>query len=489
MDGITKDWFAFWAGIVPDQIAVTTHCDGQAYSYGTIDTNATELAQKLHHQLGINKGDRIAVLANNCIEYIYLFAAAQKLGFILVPLNYRLTGYELEQLITDADPALLLCSDDYSVASTHCPVMSLSEVMHRSLSEDKPLPTAILNENDPVFILYTSGSTGLPKGVMYTHKMLYWNSLNTSISLGVNSATTALVCMPPFHTGGWNVLLTPVLHHGGHVVIADRFDAEETLTALATYRFNQFMAVPTMLKMMSEANGFSNLRIPDLPYIIVGGEAMPLPLIEQYEHKKIAIRQGFGMTEVGPNLTSLHHTQSTKKIGSIGKPNMYVQVKLVDENGTSVKQGQLGELCFAGPVVMPGYWQNRDATDQAIRDGWLYSGDIAMMDENGYLYIKDRKKNMYISGAENVYPAEIERVLVSHPNISAAAVVGVPDAKWGEVGKAFIVVNESTTEDQLKTYCQSKLSKYKLPKHYRFLNELPTNATGKVDRAQLKELK
>lgn len=244
------------------------------------------------------------------------------------------------------------------------------------------------------------------------------------------------------------------------------------------------MAVPTMLKMMADQEAFSDLTLPNLPYIIVGGEAMPLELIETFEDKGIAIRQGYGMTEAGPNLTSLHHSQSRNKIGSIGKPNMYVNVKLVNE-GNEVPKGVLGELCFEGPVVMPGYWNNEAATKESIIAGWLHSGDIGMIDEEGYIFIKDRKKNMFISGAENVYPAEVERALLTHISISAAVVVGVKDEKWGEVGKAYLVLTSPLTVEEIEQYCLTKLSKYKIPKHYQFLQSIPTTASGKVDRQLL----
>jgi fatty-acyl-CoA synthase len=294
--------------------------------------------------------------------------------------------------------------------------------------------------------------------------------------------------MPPFHTGGWNVLLTPVLHHGGHIVLSQKFDADEVLNALETYQCNQFMAVPTMLKMMSQSEVFDKVALKKLNYIIVGGEAMPLDLIEIYETQNIAIRQGFGMTEVGPNLTSLHHSRSRDKIGSIGKPNMYVNVKLFDDGGHEVSTGELGELCFAGPIVMPGYWKKQLSENDFHEKIWFRSGDIALIDNEGFLYIKDRKKNMYISGGENVYPAEIERFLRNYPKIEDVIVVGIPDEKWGEVGKAFIKSSVEITKEEVMSYCQGKLSKFKIPKQIVFLANMPLNATGKVDRVALKKM-
>lgn len=483
MDNINLDWFSFWAGIEPDRKAVTILKDNLTFTYADIDKKGQDIASHFYYEYGIRKGDRIGVFAKTCIEFIYLFAAAQKLGVIIVPFNYRLTSYELSQLIDDADLSILFYDEGMDTKDLACKVAPLSVV--NEYKAEKHIPITRYSSEEPIFILYTSGSTGVPKGVLYTHKMLYWNSLNTSISLGVNSESCALVCMPLFHTGGWNVLLTPLLHHGGHVVLVDKFDSKESLNALQVYGCNQFMAVPTMLKMITEEPTFQQISLPALPYIIVGGEAMPIDLIKVFEAKNISIRQGFGMTEAGPNLTSLHHSQSKNKIGSIGKPNMYVNVKLIDESGDEVESGELGELCFSGPIIMPAYWRKEEDSNSAIADGWLKSGDIAMMDEQGYLYIKDRKKNMFISGGENVYPAEIEKVLMNNEAIEEAVVIGVASDKWGEVGKAFIVANRPIESEEIKNFCKEKLSKYKIPKHYEFIDEMPLSSTGKIDRKRL----
>lgn len=480
MNTINLDWFSFWAGIVPKQKAITILKDNQSYTYGAINTKGNKIASYLFHNCNVRRGDRIGILSKNCIENIYLFAAAQKLGVILVPLNYRLTFYELTHLVEDSSLTMLFFEEDFKVDELSCKTVPISSL--EGFEANFPIPTDHYSSESPIFILYTSGSTGLPKGVLYTHSMLHWNSMNTSVSLGINSESSALVCMPPFHTGGWNVLLTPLLHHGGHVILTEKFNAEETLNALAKYKCNQFMAVPTMLKMMAEEASFEDISLPNLPYIIVGGEAMPIDLIKVYESKSISIRQGFGMTEAGPNLTSLHHTQSLNKIGSIGKPNMYVNVKIIDESGKEVKRGEEGELCFSGPIVMPAYWGREGSEGTGLNEGWLLSGDIAMMDDEGYLYIKDRKKNMFISGGENVYPAEIEKLLLSHESISEVVIIGVPDEKWGEVGKAFIVSHDAVTSEELTLFCQEKLSKYKIPKHFEFIDAMPLNSTGKIDR-------
>lgn len=489
---MNTDWIGFWNEITPEAPAIITTDDGKSYSYADINSMAEKLAGYLQKEFGIGKSDRICIISENCIEYIYLFACAQKTGITLCPLNYRLTPHEIAQLVEDADPALILYENQYAglvPKGGNVKSFRMEHLTHHATSRDfAERQKEKIQLDDPIFILYTSGSTGVPKGVLYTHRMMLWNSVNTSISLGLSGKTKVLVCMPPFHTGGWNVLLTPVLHHGGTCIVTRNFDAEEVLRHLSDYGCTQFMGVPTMLKMMAAREAFASIRLDQLKYILVGGEAMPLDLIEAYKRKGILIRQGYGMTEAGPNLTSLHHSEALRKSGSIGKPNMYVELCLKDPDGHVVASGTRGELCLRGPLVTPGYWNNPEATAKTIRDGWLHTGDVAISDEEGFLYIVDRIKNMFISGGENVYPAEVERVLQNHDAVTEAVVLGVPDEKWGEVGKAFVVSRHGREDhDDILRYCNEQLSRFKIPKHFVYLDELPRNSTGKVDRRGLGE--
>jgi len=494
-----EDWFSRWALYSPDEIAIKEWETGRTLSYGTLNQMANHLAWYFTEELGLKTGDRVAVLADNCIEYILLFAMAQKTGLILVPLNYRLSAPELAYLIKDAEPRVLVVEEKYQdLAAVAQPKQALEflwkmEALWEWLLQTNAKPVrhfnpVTLEAKHPIFILYTSGTTGFPKGALYTHQMLFWNSINTAMSLVINAHGRTVVCMPPFHTGGWNVLTTPLLHHGGYVCLMKKFDAQEVLHALKAEKPSIFMGVPTMLKLIADCDGFLDADLSSLYYIIVGGEPMPIPLIELWHEKGVYIRQGFGMTEVGPNLFSLHHRDAIRKKGSIGRPNFYVDIKLVDETGQEVPPNTPGELLLRGPMTTPGYWRNPQATASSIREGWFYSGDLLRQDEEGYLYVVDRIKNMFISGGENIYPAEIERVLIAHPDVSGAAVIGVPDEKWGEVGKAFVSTIEGKTLDgeMLKAWCLQSLAKFKVPKYFEFLQELPVSATGKIDKKQLR---
>jgi fatty-acyl-CoA synthase len=481
-----SDWVAKWAVYSPDQIAVKEFESGNSLTYQQLNRAANRLSYELTRSFGLQKGDRIAVLADNCLEYILLFAVAQKTGIILVPLNYRLTSPEIDYLLENAAPRLVVHEEKYAALLNPCKHLEHSRRWTiEALGAFCNTQTYTPSTDD----YYTSGTTGFPKGAVYSHKMLFWNSINTAISLIVTAESRTVNCMPPFHTGGWNVLVTPFLHHGGYVCLMKKFDPEDILRALQEEEPTIFMGVPTMLKIVTECPGFAEADFSSLLYIIVGGEPMPIPLIETWHAKGVFIRQGFGMTEVGPNLTSLHHLDAVRKKGSIGRPNFYVEIRIVDPEGNDVPPGEAGELLLKGPMVMPGYWQNEKATQAAIRDGWYYSGDMVRMDAEGYIYVVDRIKNMFISGGENVYPAEIERILVSHPGITAAAVIGVPDSKWGEVGKAFIVraPEAQVDEQQVREFCTAQMARYKIPKQVVFVDQLPVSATGKINRLALKD--
>ncbi|MEZ4966120.1 MAG: long-chain fatty acid--CoA ligase [Saprospiraceae bacterium] len=497
-----KDWSAKWALYSPDKIALKEYETGRTLRYGQLHRLGNRAAHYLQRSFEVQRGDRVAVLAENCLEYLVLFAAAQKLGFVLVPLNYRLAGPELDYMLQNAEPRLIVTESKFrsllddspacAAAPHRWPLEELAALLDPSVdtADDECFPAADLRDDEPVFILYTSGTTGFPKGAIYTHGMMFWNSINTAISLIVNAESRTLNVMPPFHTGGWNVLTTPFLHHGAFTCIFKKFEPEAVLDALEKERCTIFMGVPTMLKMLADIPSFSSVDLSSMLYLIVGGEPMPIPLIERWHEKGVFVRQGYGMTEVGPNLTSLHQDDAIRKKGSIGRPNFYVRIRIADEQGNDAATNQPGELLLQGPMVTPGYWRNPEASAAALRGGWFHSGDMARMDEEGYIYIVDRIKNMFISGAENVYPAEVERVLLAHPAVSEAAVIGVPDEKWGEVGRAFVTLKagQNAEEAVLIGHCQGRLARFKVPRQIFFMPALPKNDTGKIDRQALKKM-
>ncbi|QDK36321.1 AMP-dependent synthetase [Bdellovibrio sp. NC01] len=490
------DWLKRWNLYSPGKIAIKDGETGQELSYAKLYELANRGANYLRGQFGISKGDRVAVLATNELEYVTLFFALQRLGAIMVPVNFRLTQREVDHIITDSAPKLVIHQEVFGSIIENLPVAvraerlllqganSFAENILKASAEVYPF---VPEELDPAMILYTSGTTGSPKGAVLTHKMIFWNSINTSFRLNVSQNDVTVSFLPFFHTGGWNVLTNPFLHRGAKVVILKKFDADQILALSEKEKATVMFGVPTTMDMMTKSPLFTKCDLSSVRYAIVGGEPMPLELIKVWDAKGIPVRQGYGLTEFGPSVFSLNEEDALRKIGSIGFPNFYVEAKVVDNEGRELGAEQIGELILKGPACMQGYWHNEKATKETIRDGWLYTGDLVRRDAEGYYYVVGRKKEMFISGGENVYPVELEQVLRTCPGILEVAVIGVPDEKWGEVGKAFIVKKEELELNQVMNHCLKNLAKFKIPKHFIFLDALPKGDSGKILKRKLQE--
>lgn len=493
------DWISKWALYSPDKTAFKEYETVRSITYLQLNTKANKLAAYVQSEFNLVCGDRIAVLAENNLEYIILFAVAQKIGITIVPLNYRLSPREINYLIDNSKPKLIYTEEGFlhkvesEEAYKQCKYKFTLESLHAVLSELDVSGTEAykkneFNEDHPLFLIYTSGTTAFPKGAIYSHKMLYWNAINTHLRLDIVSSDRAINCAPPFHTGSWNVLLTPFILHGAYTLLMRNFDARAVNEEIQKDQHTIFWGVPTMLRMMSEAENFQSTDFSRLRYFIVGGEAMPIPLINLWAKKSVPVRQGYGLTEVGPNVTSLNEEDVIRKQGSIGKANFFYTVKLVDENLKDVGVNEIGEFLIKAPTVTPGYWNNAEATEKTILDGWFRTGDLMRQDEEGYLYVVDRIKNMYISGGENVYPAEVEHYIQKFKGVSEIAIIGIPDEKWGESGKAFIVKkkDQDFSAEDIFNFCKGNLAKYKIPKQIEFIESLPKTESGKIDRKALK---
>lgn len=404
------DWFSKWNIYKPDSKAITDFDSGKSYTFHEINKMANAMANYFVKELHIDIGDRVAVLAENCIEYAVLFSVAQKLGIILVPLNYRLTSTELDYIIGNCDPKMLITQNSFLKKINNTPASEKVEIK-TTLDNLSGLLTNFLNtpgnpiftnkditEDDTLFILYTSGTTSFPKGALYTYKMLFWNSINTEMRLNITSDDVSINCAPPFHTGSWNVLYTPFMHHGAHTILMKNFDADAILKTIEKEGVTIWWAVPTMMKLLADSDLFRKVNFEKFRYLVVGGEALPLEVIEIWHKNGVPVRQGYGLTEVGPNVTSLNHEDAKRKLGSIGTPNFYIETKVIDEKGNPLTGECSGELLLKGPNVTPGYWKNEEATKTTIIDGWFATGDIVKRDSDGFLYVIDRIKNMYISG-------------------------------------------------------------------------------------------
>ncbi|HRX52510.1 MAG TPA: long-chain fatty acid--CoA ligase [Candidatus Krumholzibacteria bacterium] len=493
------DWLAKWAVYTPRQRFLRDHAGDREWGFAAMDGRVRALALALARDHGVQAGDRVAVLARNRVETVALWLACVKLGAILTPFNFRLTAPELQVLVDDCEPALLWsesASDAVAAGLTlpaGCARLDLAMVDSLLNAEAPAGADARFDArtpDDPVMILYTSGTTGTPKGALIDHRMLFWNAVNTNLRLDLTSADHTQSYAPFFHTGGWNVLFTPFLQTGASHTVLEGFDADLLLELIERERSTLLFGVPTMLQMLADAPGFAGADLSSLRYAIVGGAAMPLDLIDVWHGRGVPIRQGYGLTEVGPNCFSLHQDDAVRKRGSIGFPNFHVAVRVVDDDGRDCGVDEPGELWLKGDNVTPGYWRRPQETAAAMSDGWFRTGDMVRRDDEGFTFVVDRKKNMYISGGENVYPAEVEAVLASHPDVREAAVIGVPDDRWGEAGRAFLVPEPGRELDvaQVRAHCDGRLARYKIPRDLAVLDELPRNQAGKIDRPALSRL-
>ena len=489
---LIADWLAFWRRCEPQRQALFDVARQRSYSYAQL-ADAADLCALQLQSLGLQQGERIALLAANCPQTLMLLFACARLGVVLVPLNYRLTPAELSAIVADADPSLLLHDDVYQPLAA---AISMPEPCRRLALDDFSclpmagcLPDCCPDAELPLVIQYTSGTTGQPKGVMQSQRMIGWNAINSAVSWKLSADDCALVHTPFFHTGGLHVLTTPLLRIGGKLVLLPAFDASTAVRLIDEQRITALFAVPTMFQMMLDTPEFASARLDGLTFCVSGGAPCPVALIQAYQARGLTFKQGYGLTEAGPNCLTLHPPLAVSKAGSVGVPNMHTEVRVVDAEGSPVASGDVGELQLAGPTLCSGYWRNQTATAQLFDGKWLKTGDLVRVDADGCLYNVDRKKDMYIRGGENVYPAEVEAVLLQHPLVLEAAVVGVSDARWGEVGRAYLRLRDAAALDEpaLHTFLASRLARYKWPKSLILINEpLPRTPTGKVQKNRLR---
>jgi fatty-acyl-CoA synthase len=473
-------------------------------TFSEANRRANRLASWLQSQ-GIQKGDRVAILARDGYEHLDVFFACSKLGAIHTALNWRLHWQELLEIFSYTTPKLLIYSDDFKenvanlLSSFQLPILHLDgDGLPSSLhfestlqsTNDSPMTCPDLEAEDIAALIFTGGTTGLPNAAQVSHRMIAWNTLNTVIH-DVTHNDIHLNVFPMFHTGGLFVYTLPQVIFGGTTIFIRQFDPEQVLTLLERERVTIFAAVPTMYQMLTTAPNWESADLSSLRFCTSGGAPLPVPLVEKYtKEKNIRFKQGFGMTEFGPGIFALAPEDAIRKAGSIGRPNFFVDARIVDDGNASLGPNEAGELILKGPSYCSGYFNNPEATQAAVDErGYFHTGDIAYYDDEGYFYIVDRKKDMFISGGENVYPAEIERVLYQHPAVHMCAVIGLPDPRWGEVGRACVVLKpgQSTTEDELLKFMSDRLAKYKVPKSVSLMPSLPISAAGKILKRELRE--
>jgi fatty-acyl-CoA synthase len=497
------DWISHHNDARPNRLAIVDLATGRRLSYAQLHRRTDGLAAYLQ-SVGVGKGDRVAVLAKNGNEYFEAQFACGRVGAIAVLLNWRLTVPELEYICNDSSPRFMLydvsLADMATELQSRCGITDL--LLIDQASEANPYEAALaqhdgtpvnrqeLNHDDAWMIMYTSGTTGHPKGAIITHGMTFWNCVNLGIPALITTDTVQLVVLPLFHTGGLNCYSNPVLHAGGTVVIAPTFDPGEALRVIGdpAYGITHFFAVPAPYQFMMQHPDFETTDLSRLRIAGVGGAPCALAILETWASRGVEIVQGYGMTETSPGCTMLDAADAMRKIGSAGKPLLHTAVRIVTETGGDVGPGKVGELWTKGPNITPGYWNKPEATASSFHDGWLKTGDAARLDDEGFIFIVDRWKDMYISGGENVYPAEIENVLFQLPQVADAAVIGVPSDKWGETGLAVLVLKPGQTIDKATVvqHCVARLAKFKVPSDIAVIDVLPRNATGKVLKRELR---
>jgi fatty-acyl-CoA synthase len=473
----------------------------EQWTYAELNQLVNRVANGLH-ALGVNPGDRVGFLGLNHPRFFFTLFATAKLGAIFVPLNFRLTGPELTFIIGDAGLHTLVYEEHFAsiidetradlpvrelvCGSPQQGVRSFEDLQHDQRDADLDYP---VEGNDIAWIMYTSGTTGRPKGAMLTHDNILWNNINASLAYDGLAEDRTLAVAPLFHIGGLNVTPIGSLWKGASVVVEQMFEPGLALELIEKHRITTMFGVPAMFLFMAQHPDFATRDLSSLRMLVVGGAPVPEKLIKTYEARGVPMLQGYGLTETAPFSCFLPPEMALAKQGSAGIPPFFGDVKCVDENGHTVPDGERGEIVAKGPNVMKGYWNRPDATAEVLVDGWFYTGDIGKRDEDGYFYILDRKKDMIISGGENVYPAEIEDALYEHPAIKEVAVIGVTHPRWGETVRAVVVVKEGETlsEADVIEFTQGKLARFKQPKSVVFTDMLPRNPAGKVVKFELRE--
>ena len=493
----TSDWLRTWTRFAPEAEAVVDLGTGRRWTYAALlDESLRQAARLVRH--GVRPTDRVGVLAHNRGETLALLFACAELGAILFPMNWRLSPAELSWQLDHCDPRVLLTDAAHARILRGRPALSL---------EEDPGPDRATGPGsrpgDPWMIMYTSGSTGRPKGALLTHRQVEANGLNTILACDLARSSSTLTFAPLFHTGGMNSLSTPLLLRGGRVVLTPRLEAGEALAAIQVEGITHLMGVPTIFQLLADHPDFEGADLSRVRDAICGGAALSASLLRRYLDRGIPLRQGFGLTEVGPNCFSMPHARIKDKMVDatqadggalpatcVGRPIHLIEARILRPDGSEAGVGEPGELVLSGEVVFGGYHGDPEATAQSLRGGAFHTGDILSRDAEGFFYVRGRLKEMYISGGENVYPAEVEAVLQGCPGVGQVAVVGVPDPHWGEVGRAFVepaghaALDPATIGDWL----EGRLARYKRPKQIVLMATLPRTGSGKIDKPALRAL-
>ncbi len=496
------NWIARHAAFSPHKTAI--RFEGTEISYAAMAREVETAAQVLKWELGVGRGDRIAVLGTNSPEQLILLFACARLGAMMIPLNWRLAVPEHLYILHDASAKVLFVEKTFAdrvppvlEAMPRTQIVGLDYVPESGSRWQDMLPHAAgdsynphVTLDTPLLVVYTSGTTGHPKGAVLTQNALQWNAINSLHLHDMTSQDHILTPLPLFHVGGLNNQTTPALHCGATVTLHRRFDPDQTLAAIVNDRPSLTCLVPATMQACITSELWETADFSDLRILLTGSTAVQGHLSDSWRAKGVTVLEMYGATETCPIAIYQRPDSDFSKTGSIGKPALHCQVLIVDGNGQALPPGREGEVLIKGPNVMLEYWGNDAATADTLRNGWYSTGDIGMVDDEGYFYIRDRKKNMIVSGGENIYPAEVERVLYTHPDVAETAVIGFPDGKWQEIPVAVVVLkaNSAPSEADLINYMSGELASYKVPKRIVFTDSLPKNGMGKIQHFRVKAL-
>jgi fatty-acyl-CoA synthase len=484
-----SDLVARNAAFTPDKTAL--RFNGTTVSYRDLARRIEASSAVLQSHFHVGPTDRVALLATNHPDYLVLLYACARLGAMLVPLNWRLAIPELQFMLDDADVKLLVLDSDFAEAQLARPGMAAVGLaaLDRLIAEaDGAACPAAGDFSSPVLLVYTSGTTGRPKGAVLAQQALLANGIMSHHAHAMTADDHILTVLPFFHVGGLNIQTTPALHAGATVTIHARFDVQALLTSVAHDRPTLLLTVPSVLQAMLAHPIWPQTDLSSLRAIATGSTIVPQSLIDPVSARGVPVLQIYGATETGPTAIYTRLGGDLSRPGSTGLAGLLCEARVADETGAEVPDGTPGEIMIRGPNVLTEYWRNPDATKSALHNGWFRTGDIATRDRDGYYVIHDRLKNMFISGGENVYPAEIERVLLAHPAVADCAVIGIPDQKWQEVPRAFVILHPEAacTTDDLQAHVRAQLARFKVPQKIDFVSDLPRTALGKVQHFRLR---
>lgn len=482
-------WIPWWAARAPAVPAVIS--GDEQVSYAALDARVRGAAAQLRN-LGVGEGDRVAVCCSNRIEMLELLFACAGLGAILVPINNRLTAREVRFQLEDCEPSLVLADAARSglllAAGSQPEALDGYASAAQATREQGSDPTAVAaaGPEHPLLLVYTSGTTGTPKGAVLSHRSLHYTALNSVAHERFGPGSIVVSVLPLFHVGGLNIQTIPCLYAGGTVVLVEAFSPEGLVAVLRRHRPTHLLLVPAAMEALLAVPSLRPEDLASLDALNCGSSLVSESLIRRFNSLGVRVVQVYGATETGPTAIVLDYADA-HRIGSCGKPAAHCELRIVDSSGADVAPGETGELWLRGPNLFSHYWKRPAETERAFRGGWYSTGDLGRVDEEGFVYISGRRRELIISGGENIYPAELELVIGQHPSVAQVAVVGRPDARWGEVPVAFVVAEQDVVIEArpLSDWCASRLARYKQPKDWIFLDDLPRTSLGKVEKHKL----